>query len=257
MSCEQRDVPAKPDVRRELVRVLVVDTDVEMRSQLTGYLERHRMSVTPVADGDAMWAVLRHQAVDLLILEINLRDMDGLSLCRMLRANSQIPIMLTGSADHVDPIVGFEFGADAYIAKPYDVREILARAKGILRRMKGVVRSPYLQGVHSYRFSGWILDGVSRTLHGPNAERVRLRRSEHRLLATLLANPNAVVPREVLKKVAEAQNNRGADVCVSRLRSILGDDGHSPRIIKTVYGEGYTVAVAVEALQSCSGTVIG
>ena len=79
MSYEQRDVPAGRDVRWELARVLVVDTDVEMRALLTGYLERHRMTVTPVADGDAMWAVLRHQVVDMLILEINLRDVDGLS----------------------------------------------------------------------------------------------------------------------------------------------------------------------------------
>jgi two-component system OmpR family response regulator len=252
MSYEQRDVLAGPDVRWELVRVLVVDADVEMRALLTGYLESHRMTVTPVADGDAMWAVLRHQVVDMLILEINLRSVDGLSLCRMLRVNSQIPIVLTGSSDQVDPIVGFEFGADAFIAKPYDVREVLARVKGILRRMKGLVRAPYLQGVHAYRFSGWILDGVSGTLQGPNAETVRLSGSDHRLLATLLANPHAIVPRSVLSKVTGRENSRSADVSISRLRSILGDDGHNPRIIKTLYGEGYTVAVAVEALTSGS-----
>jgi two-component system, OmpR family, response regulator len=253
MSSERREVLAGPDVRRELVRVLIVDADVEMRSRLTGYLERHRMKVTPVADGDAMWTVLKQQVIDLLILEIDLRDVDGLSLCRLLRAKSPIPIVLTGAADRVDPIVGFEFGADAYIAKPYDVREVLARVKGILRRMKGLVQAPYLQGVHAYRFSGWILDGMSGTLQGPNAERVRLSGSDHRLLATLLANPNAVVPRSVLRKVTGRQNSRSADVSISRLRSILGDDGHSPRIIKTLYGEGYAVAVAVEALKSGSG----
>lgn len=250
MSCEQRDILAGSDVRRELVRVLIVDTDVEMRSRLTGYLERHQIKVSPVADGDAMWTVLKHQAIDLLILAINLRGVDGLSLCRMLRANSPIPIVLAGAADHVDPILGFEFGADAYITKPYDVREVLARVKGILRRMKGLVRAPYLEGVHAYRFSGWILDGVSGTLRGPNAETVRLSGSDHRQLATLLANPNAVVPRSVLRKVTGRQNDRSVDVSISRIRSILGDDGHSPRIIKTLYGEGYAVAVAVEALKS-------
>jgi two-component system, OmpR family, response regulator len=118
--------------------------------------------------------------------------------------------------------------------------------------MKGLVRDPYREGVHAYRFSGWILDGVSRTLRGPNAETVRLSGSDHRLLATLLANPNAVVPRSVLGKVTGRQSSRSVDVSISRVRSILGDDGRSPRIIKTLYGEGYAVAVAVEALKSGS-----
>lgn len=249
MSCERRDVLAGFDVRRELVHVLIVDTDVELRSRLTGYLETHQVKVTPVANGDAMWTILKHQAIDLLILAINLREVDGLSLCRRVRADSPIPIVLAGAADHVDPIVGFEFGADAYITKPYDVREVLARVRGILRRMKGLARAPYLEGVRAYRFSAWILDGVSGTLRGPNAETVRLIGSDHRLLATLLANPNAVVPRSVLRKVTERQNDRSVEVGISRVRSILGDDPHSPRIIKTLYGEGYAVAVAVEALQ--------
>jgi two-component system OmpR family response regulator len=246
-----RDLPL--DAGGPLPHVLIVDGDAGTRSVLAGYLERHRMRVTPAADGDAMWGVVKHQLIDLLILEIDLRGVDGLSLCRMLRMGSQVPIMLTGCADDVDPITGFEFGADAYVARPYDVREVLARAKGILRRMKGVVRAPFLQGIHAYRFSGWTLDVVGRIFHGPNIERIRLSGSEHRLLATLLANPSTVLSRDVLRKVTQGRNERSTDVCVSRLRALLGDEARSPRIIKTVYGDGYTVAVAVEALKSGAG----
>jgi two-component system OmpR family response regulator len=235
---------------RHLARVLVVDGDAGTRCLLAGYLEKYQLQVTPVADGAAMWSVLKHRAFDLLILEISLRDVDGLSLCRMVREMSQIPIMLTGCADHINSIVGFELGADAYIAKPYDVREILARARGILRRAKGFVRAPYLAGVHAYRFSAWTLDGASRTLRGPNTGPVRLSHCEHRVLATMLANPGVVLRRDGLRKLMQARDGRSTDVCVSRLRSMLGDDARRPKIIKTVFGEGYTVAVAVEALKS-------
>jgi two-component system, OmpR family, response regulator len=236
------------DVRRQLGRVLIVDNDADMRCVVAGYLEKHGMMVTPVADGDAMWAALKHQAIDLLILEIDLPEVDGLCLCRTLRLSSQIPIMLTARADRVDAIVGFELGADAYVTKPYHMREILARVTGILRRMQGMVRAPYPQGVHAYRFCAWTLDGMSRTLWGPNTGPVLLSDSEHRILAAMLANPGVVLPRDVLRKVAQRPDSRSTDVCVSRLRSVLGDDARSPKIIKTVYGEGYSVAVEVEEL---------
>jgi two-component system, OmpR family, response regulator len=171
----------------------------------------------------------------------------------MLRVSSQVPIMLTGRAGHIAAIEGFEFGADAYVAKPYDMREILVRAKAILRRTKAVVRAPFQAGVRAYRFSGWTLDGISRELYDPNAERLRLARAEHRLLAILLANPSVVLTRDVLRHATAGQSGRGIDVCVSRLRSMLRDDVRSPRIIKTVYGEGYMIAVAVEALNSHAG----
>jgi two-component system OmpR family response regulator len=103
-------------------RILIVDSDAQLRSRLAGDLEQNHMTVTPVANGDSMWAVLRRQMIDLLILEVDLRNADGLSLCRRLRVSSQVPIMHTGCADHIAATEGFEFGADAYVAKPYDVK---------------------------------------------------------------------------------------------------------------------------------------
>jgi two-component system, OmpR family, response regulator len=240
-------------VAERSTRVLIVDSDAELRSRLAGYLEQYHMTVTPVANGDSMWTALRRQMIDLVILEVDLQNADGLSLCRLLRVSSQVPIMLTGRVGHTAAIEGFEFGADAYVAKPYDMREILVRAKAILRRTKAIVRTPFQAGVRTYRFSGWTLDGMSHELYHPNAERLRLSRGEYRLLATLLANPSVVLKREVLSQATAGPGDRSIDGFVSRLRSMLREDARSPRIIKTVHGEGYMIAVAVEALNSHTG----
>jgi two-component system, OmpR family, response regulator len=176
---------------------------------------------------------------------------DGLQICRSLRIDSQIPIvMLTARGEDVDRILGLELGADDYLAKPFNPRELLVRIKAVLRRSAHAPRDPQPSTVRGYRFAGWWLDTTTRSLNHINGTDCALSGAEFRLLCVLLAHPNRVMSRVQLMELARGRDldpfDRSIDVRISRLRQILGDDARAPQIIKTVYGEGYVIGVKVE-----------
>ena len=232
--------------------LLIVDDDREIRGLLAQYLEKHDFRTTAVPDGKEMRRVLERSHVDLLVLDLMLPGEDGLSLCRELRGRSQVPIiMLTARGEDVDRIVGLELGADDYVAKPFNPRELLGRIKAVLRRSAHAPRDPSPDSVRSFAFGGWRLDTVTRTLTDAAGKEDALSGAEYRLLAVLLAAGNRVLTRAQLTEILRGRDadpfDRSIDVRISRLRQILGDDARAPQIIKTVYGEGYVIGVSVES----------
>jgi two-component system OmpR family response regulator len=230
--------------------VLIVDEDREARTTLAGQLERLGYRVTTAASGSGMLRAVERARIDLVMLDVRFSEEDGMRLCRSLRAASDVPfIILARRADEVDRILGLEMGADDYLAKPVNFRELLARMRNILRRTNPSAATAAMRA-RLFRFGGWQLDSVARELLSPRGESAALRNSEYRVLASLLAHGNRVVSREKLIELARGRDaapfDRSIDVRISRLRQILGDDARVPRIIKTVHGEGYVIGVLVE-----------
>jgi two-component system, OmpR family, response regulator len=231
--------------------ILIVDDDHEIRTLLAEYLEKNGLRVSAAREGKEMRRVLGRERVDLIVLDIMLPGEDGLTLCRELRASSQIPIiMLTARSEDVDRILGLELGADDYVPKPFKPRELLARITAVLRRTAHVLREPLPGDVPGYRFASWRLDTTARSLTDEDGSTVALSGAEFRLLAVLLAHAGQVLSRLQLMDLLRGRDldpfDRSIDQRVSRLRQILRDDARSPRIIKTVYGEGYVIGVPVE-----------
>ena len=230
--------------------VLLVDEDREARAALAGHLERAGYRVTTASSGAGMLRALERARIDLVLIDVHLGEEDGMRLCRSLRTASEAPfIILARRADEVDRILGLEMGADDYLAKPVNFRELLARVRNILRRVNAPSTMSATRS-RLFRFGGWQLDSVARELVSPLGERAPLRNSEYRVLASLLAHGNRVVSRDKLIELARGRDagpfDRSIDVRISRLRQVLGDDARVPRIIKTVHGEGYVIGVLVE-----------
>lgn len=231
--------------------VLVVDDDAEIRKLLGEYLERNGYRVSLATDGKEMRRALDRSRPDIVVLDLMLPGDGGLTLCRDLRANSSLPvIMLTARAEEIDRIVGLEMGADDYLAKPFSPRELLARIKSILRRTHGL--PPARGDAQRLRFAGWTLDFAARQLIAPDGVVVALSGAEFRLLTVFVEHPNRVLDRNQLMDMTVGRDgapfDRSIDVQVSRLRLRLREDAREPRIIKTVRSEGYVLAAAVERL---------
>jgi two-component system, OmpR family, response regulator len=231
--------------------ILVVDDDREIRTLLGEYLQKNGYRVTTVAEGKAMRRALEQTHVDLIVLDLMLPGEDGLKLCRDLRTRSQIPVlMLTALGEEIDRVVGLEVGADDYLPKPFSPRELLGRIKAILRRTVHMPRDPELSNASGYRFADWELNTTTRMLKHIDGTEIALSGAEFRLLAVLLAHPTRVLSRSQLMELLRGREldpfDRSVDVRISRLRQTLRDDARSPKIIKTVYGEGYVIGVAVE-----------
>jgi len=231
--------------------ILIVDDDAEIRSLLGDYLRKNGYKASVAADGKAMWTALARGKVDLVVLDLMLPGEDGLTLCRRLRADSDTPvIMLTARGEETDRIVGLEMGADDYLAKPFSPRELLARIKNVLRRFRSLPRSLRADDARTIAFAGWRLDVLARHLVSPEGVVTSLSGAEYQLLKIFLSHPSHVLSRDqlmVLSKGREADpSDRSIDIQVSRLRHRLGDDPSDPQIIKTVRGEGYVLASAVE-----------
>ena len=232
--------------------ILIVDDDAETRSLLQEYLRKQGYRVSAAADGKALRAALVAARPDLIVLDLMLPGEDGLQLCRDLRSRSNLPvIMLTARGEETDRIVGLEMGADDYLAKPFNPRELLARIKSVLRRARSLPENLEPEAVKSFRFAGWTLDAATRNLTAPDGVVVPLSGTEFKLLRVFLAHPNRVLSRDQLIELMVSRDagpfDRAIDVQVSRLRTRLCDDGREPRIIKTVRGEGYVLAATVEA----------
>jgi len=226
-----------------MLSVLLVDDDIQIRQLLTDYLSEFGMAVVAVADGKLMADVFANGSFDLVILDLMLPGEDGLSLCRNLRAKSDIPIlMLTARGETMDRIVGLEVGADDYIVKPFEPRELVARIQTILRRTKGGRESPK-EPENMVTFMGWRLNYVLRQVISPQDMVVPLSNAEFRLLKVFIEHPGRVLSRDFLLDQARGRNmdlfDRSIDLLVSRLRQKLGDDPRTSSLIKTVRGEGY------------------
>jgi len=231
--------------------ILIVDDDRDIRTLLGDYLQKNGYRATAVADGKAMRRALEQSHFDLIVLDLMLPGEDGLKLTRELRAHSQIPIlMLTALGEEIDRVVGLEVGADDYLSKPFSPRELVGRIKAILRRTAHMPRDPVQNTAGSYRFGDWTLDVTGRTLLHADGSQHALSGAEFRLLAILLAHPTRVLSRSQLMELLRGRDidpfDRSVDVRISRLRQVLRDDARSPKIIKTVYGEGYVMGVPVE-----------
>jgi two-component system OmpR family response regulator len=234
--------------------ILVVDDDPELRQLLRTYLERNGYRVTTVGDGTGMWQLLERARVDLLVLDIMLPGTDGLDLCRTLRARSRLPvIMLSARGDEMDRVLGLEMGADDYLAKPFSARELLARIKGVLRRVRDLPLDSLDEAPERLGFAGWTLDTRARHLISPQGLVVALSQAEFRLLQVLVTHPNRPLTRDQLLDLTQGREagpfDRSIDVLIGRLRRRLGDDGKSPELIKTARGQGYLLAVKVSQVR--------
>ena len=232
--------------------ILVVDDDAETRNLLREYLQKNGYRVSVAGDGPAMRAAMSASHPDLVVLDVMLPGEDGLSLCRDLRARGNVPvIMLTARGEETDRIVGLEMGADDYVPKPFNPRELLARVKSVLRRTRSLPENLQPDAASEFRFSGWALDVATRNLTSPDGVVVPLSGTEFSLLRVFLAHPNRVLTRDQLIDLMLSRDaapfDRAIDVQVSRLRHRLRDDAREPEIIKTVRGQGYVFAARVEA----------
>ncbi|MBC3916729.1 response regulator [Undibacterium sp. CY18W] len=229
-------------------KILIVDDDQKTRVLLKAYLEKNQYEVILSHNGESFVAEFNSQVnqLSLVILDVMLPDTDGFALCKVVRQRSNVPIiMLTASSDDTDRIVGLELGADDYIAKPYNPRELLARIKAILRRTAlDVAAAP-----RYYRFVGFTLDLVERKVTDSTGEVVALTGLDYQLLKYFVEHPGDVLDRNVLSEETRGRDagplDRSLDVQISRLRLLLKDDSKQPSLIKTVRGAGYVFSADV------------
>jgi two-component system OmpR family response regulator len=229
--------------------ILVVDDDAQIRHLLAGFLRGNGFSVHTARDGAEMKARLAENRVDLIVLDLMLPGQSGLDLCREIRKTSMVPVvMLTAKGDDIDRITGLEVGADDYLAKPFNPRELLARVNAVLRRTAAGAGAPGKRA-RGFRFRGWELDVLTRELTRSDGVVVDLSAGEFDLLLTLLESPQKVLTRDYLLETARNRTletfDRAIDVQVSRLRRKIEDDG---TLIKTVRGSGYIFSAEVERL---------
>lgn len=225
--------------------ILVVDDHRDIRDLVRKLLERHGFRVSTAADGEEMLHLLRDHRIDLIVLDLMLPKVDGLVLCRNLRAqSSRVPIvMLTARDEEIDRVLGLEMGADDYIAKPFSGRELVARIKAVLRRTRSLPPMPDGQLPTTYRFDRWILHPSRRELESEEGLVVPLSSGDYNLLLAFVRHPNRVLSRDQLLDLAKGRSaaplDRSIDLQVSRLRKKIETDPSNPELIKTVWGDGY------------------
>ena len=224
-------------------RCLVVDDDAAIRTLLADFLQQHGLQVETAPDGATLRRRLPQGGVDILVLDLMLPDDNGLALCQWAKASAPgLPvIMLTAQGDPVSRVLGLELGADDYLAKPFEPRELVARIKAVLRRGHAPAGA---QGAE-LRFAGWTFDRLRRQLLAPDGTVVALSAAEYRLLNAFVENPGRVLTRDRLLDLTRAPgtevSDRSIDLAVSRLRGKLGE----PPVIRTLRGEGYLFDVPV------------
>lgn len=238
--------------------ILVVDDDREIRDLVSRFLIQHGLRVSTAADGREMTTALEGGAIDLIVLDVMMPGDDGLTLTRNLRANRQTPhrdvpiIMLTAMGEETDRIVGLEMGADDYLAKPFNPRELLARIKAVLRRFEALPKTntEAQEERGALCFAGWCLNVHTRTLTDPDGTSVTISGGEYELLHAFVTHPGRVLNRDQLLDMARGRDaqpfDRAIDVQVSRLRKKIEPDPQNPALIKTVRGGGYMFTSKVE-----------
>jgi two-component system OmpR family response regulator len=235
--------------------ILVVEDDRETRSLIAKYLRTNACHVTTASDGCEMARAMIDRRVDLLILDVMLPGEDGLSLCRKVRAQSQTPIiMLTARGEDVDRILGLEMGADDYLAKPFNPRELLARINAVLRRQAAAYNASAVEGATVLAFAGWRIDVRLRELRNPDGARVAMTSAEFDLLRTFCERPGRVLSRDSLLDLTQGRNagsfERSIDVLVSRIRRKIEPDPQEATMIKTVRSGGYMFTPRVAAVSA-------
>ena len=237
------------------IHILVVDDDPRIRQMLIRYFQQEGYRATAVADGAAMRAQLKARRVDVILLDVVMPGEDGLSLAREIRSQSDVGIiMLTARDEVLDRIVGLEIGADDYVAKPFHLREVLARVKSVLRRRRPAAESA-VRGLEGdgdvIRFDGWLLDTARRRLVSPSGEDVALTSGEFDLLAALAKHPGRVLSRESLMDHTRGRGlkafDRTIDAQIARLRKKIEPDPKNPTIVKSVRAVGYVFAAKLNS----------
>jgi two-component system OmpR family response regulator len=238
----------EPD--RRPARCLLVDDDDEIRHSVADFLVRFGLVVVAAPDGRTMRRILPTEPVDLVVLDIMLPDESGLQLCRWAReVRPEIPIiMLTAQGDPGSRVVGLELGADDYLGKPFEPRELVARIHALLRRTRGAARTRHADEI--VRFDGWQFDRMRRQLVSPTSVVIALSAAEFRLLSAFVQRPGRLLTRDQLLDLTRATgtevSDRSIDLAVSRLRQKFNASGRAPHLIKTVRGEGYMLDVRIE-----------
>ncbi|HAT2714532.1 TPA: response regulator [Aeromonas hydrophila] len=230
--------------------ILVVDDHSEIRDLLKRFLEQHGLRVSCARDGKEMKRLLEEREFDLLVLDLMMPGEDGLTLCRELRAKSSLPIiMLTAMGEETDRIIGLEMGADDYLAKPFNPRELLARIKAVMRRTQVEPQPAAETLTRDLRFDRWLLDINRRELVDEEGVGLSLSTAEFDLLRVFLERPQRVLSRDQLLDLARGREavafDRAIDTLVSRLRRKLERDPKNPELIKTIWGGGYLFAADV------------
>jgi len=242
--------------------IIVVDDEAEVRALLRTTLEQEGYKVSEAGDGAGLNALLADAGADLITLDLRLGGEDGFTLAREIRARQNIPIvMISGKGDMIDRVVGLELGADDYIAKPFHMREVVARIRAVLRRYAatGTAAGETPQqaqrgddGGRRFAFDGWALDSVRRELKDPGGERIELTTAEFNLLSVFVERPGRVLSRDELMDLLKGHDwtplDRSIDGLVARLRKKIERGSELPQIVKTVRGVGYVFAPQVKAI---------
>jgi two-component system OmpR family response regulator len=235
---------------RTLPRVLVVEDEGDIREPLARYLTRNNFQVAAVGSAEAARRALASAACDLLLVDIMLPGEDGLSLTREVLATTDIPVMLvTARTEMADRLVGLDLGADDYICKPFDARELVARMRTVLRRVRRTAGADEAPASLRFTFGDWTLETATRSLRRADEPPRPLTTGAYRLLHALVSAPGRVLSREQLLDLTAGRDadafDRSIDNQISRLRRRLEDDPRSPRLIRTVWGAGYMLDAKV------------
>ena len=234
--------------------ILAVDDDAQIRGLLSDYLTENGLRVSTASSGAEMSQILNEEAIDLVILDVRLKDEDGHALARRLSERQSMPvIMLTGVRDEADRVMGLELGADDYVTKPFSPRELLARIRTVLRRTQSTARPGGMRReIRAYRFGDFELNLRTRRLKRQNGQAVSLTNGEINLLAAMLAAPERVLTRDQLLEASRVYDNevydRAIDIQILRLRRKIEPDPSLPRYIVTERGIGYSFSAPVEVI---------
>lgn len=234
----------------DLAHVVVVDDHSDIRDLVRQYLEQQGYKVSVAESGSVLRRVLEHDTVDLIILDIMMPGEDGLSVCRQVRATLDVPIIfLTAMAEDTDRILGLELGADDYLVKPFNFRELLARVRAVLRRAANPATPAAARQSKKLRIAGWRVDMGRQEISGENGVGIPLSTAEFRLLKVFIERPGMILSREQLLDLTTGRSadifDRSIDNQVSRLRKKIEENPKNPSIIKTHWGGGYSLSVEV------------
>lgn len=232
--------------------ILIVEDDREIRGLIARFLKSNDFRVSTAGDGREMDKILADSRIDLIILDIMLPQEDGLSICRRLRAQTKLPIiMVSAKGEELDRVLGLELGADDYLVKPFASRELLARVRAVLRRSNGQLEEPPVDSAHRFQFHGWTLDALRRSLTDPGGARVSVTDGEFDLLRVFCQRPGRLLSRDQLIDLTQGRaagpNERSIDILVVRLRRKIETDPQRPDLIKTVRSGGYMFTPDVDA----------
>ncbi|NVJ97506.1 MAG: response regulator transcription factor [Alphaproteobacteria bacterium] len=230
--------------------ILVVDDEPDIREPVAAYLEMNGYSACMAADSASALAAVRTKKPDLAILDIMLGKDDGIQLCKTLQSQAEIPVIfLSGRTEETERIIGLEVGADDYVTKPFNPRELLARVKAVLRRSSGRPAQSR-RGTAKVRFGPWTFSAASHEIIHEDGRTVELSTGEAKLLQALIDNPHTVLNRDQLMDITQGRQadvfDRSIDNGIARLRKKVEENPRSPKLIKTYWGGGYALVCDIE-----------